>query len=270
MQQQQTQQASQVVGQQQQIMQPTQSQFDTQSGFTIVTQNRQEDIYKLHPTALSQLKRWPLAQMVMGGLCILFGIILISVEASTYYGSKFSSIGYGIWSGAYLLIVGGIGLCAVKRNTGSWISATIVVSFTFLIMMFVSLLEMVSTVLSETSVSSSCGYSYFTCGYHNIKTISTTFNVLLLLTSVAGLIVFICRNYCHSTCLTSQEWYAYPDLSTQQQSEDDPKAPLDSQKSQVNLHGLQKFMIFQSFTAPTPVHQMLVVTDDAKPVRTET
>ncbi|XP_067929512.1 uncharacterized protein [Watersipora subatra] len=223
MQQQQTQQASQVVGQQQQIMQPTQSQFDTQSGFTIVTQNRQEDIYKLHPTALSQLKRWPLAQMVMGGLCILFGIILISVEASTYYGSKFSSIGYGIWSGAYLLIVGGIGLCAVKRNTGSW-----------------------------------------------IKTISTTFNVLLLLTSVAGLIVFICRNYCHSTCLTSQEWYAYPDLSTQQQSEDDPKAPLDSQKSQVNLHGLQKFMIFQSFTAPTPVHQMLVVTDDAKPVRTET
>ncbi|XP_067929513.1 uncharacterized protein [Watersipora subatra] len=198
--------------------------------------------------AQSQTTGSSIPLVLMGVMCTVWGIIL------TAFGESLPFLVYGIWSGVYLLIVGGIGFCAVKRNTGSWISATIIVSLAFLTMLFVSVLEMASTVLSETSVSSNCGYSYFTCGYHNIKTISTTFNGLLLLTSVAGLIVCICRNYYHSTCLTSQEWYASPDLSTQQQSEDDPKAPLDSQKSQVNLHGLKKSMTSQPFTAPTPVH----------------
>ncbi|XP_067931016.1 uncharacterized protein [Watersipora subatra] len=70
------------------------------------------------------MKRLSIAQLVMGELCILFGAILIPVEACLLSASVLAFSGYGIWCGAYFVIVGGIGLGVVKHNTGRWVATT--------------------------------------------------------------------------------------------------------------------------------------------------
>ncbi|XP_067931022.1 membrane-spanning 4-domains subfamily A member 12-like [Watersipora subatra] len=146
---------------QQPPQQPLQPQYAAQPGVTIVTQNPLGGGYKLRPTALKQLKGLSITQVVMGALCILFGIILIPVELSTNNGWV-SVTGYGIWSGVYFAIVGGNGLSAVKHNTEGRITATLVLNIISSALFFLPLISMASTGVGLNASSRCRGYYYYT------------------------------------------------------------------------------------------------------------
>ncbi|XP_067931220.1 membrane-spanning 4-domains subfamily A member 12-like [Watersipora subatra] len=227
---------------QQPLQQPPQQQYAAQPGVTVVTQNPQGQGYKLKETALTQMKGLSVTQVVMGVLCILFGIALIPVELGTSTG-LFSITSYGIWSGVYFVIVGGIGLGAVKRNTGGWITATMVLNIISSALFFLPLISMASTGLA-INASYSCG-SYYYYGSCPALKAAISLNVILLLISIAELVITIwsatlcCGAVC-SCCLPTRPnphiQYAAPALQTQQQY---VACPGTVPAYQVNLDGSQ-------------------------------
>ncbi|XP_067929401.1 uncharacterized protein [Watersipora subatra] len=235
MQQQQTQQPQQMPGQQQQIMQPTQSQFDTPSGVTIVTQNPQENFYKLQPTAVSQLKGLSITQIVVGALCLPFGISLLVVEAESRYSSELSFTGYGIWCGVYIM-------------------ATMILNIISSTIFFPVLVTVASMVVGWNTFSSFCKHNSSACPSENT---TAALNCVFLFFSVAELIITIwsaalcCEAIC-SCCLpvhsNHQVQYAAPTLQTQQQY---VVYPGTVPTQHVNLSGYQVTTGHQTPTATT-------------------
>ncbi|XP_067930027.1 high affinity immunoglobulin epsilon receptor subunit beta-like [Watersipora subatra] len=249
----------------QQLLQP---QYAAQPGVTIVTQNPPGEGYKLRATALKQLKGLSITQVVMGALCILFGIILIPVELGTYTG-WLSISGYGIWSGVYFVLVGGIGLGAVKHNTSGWITATMVLNIISSALFFLPLISMASTGVG-LNASYSCG-SYYYYGSCSAINAALSLNVFLVLISLAELVITIwsavlcCGAVC-SCCLPTRSnhhvQYAAPALQTQQQY---VVYPGTVPAYQVNMGGYQVTTASQVPTAPTLVHQQPPVGNSAQP-----
>ncbi|XP_067931024.1 uncharacterized protein [Watersipora subatra] len=229
---------------QQLSQQPPQQQVPTQPGVKIVTENTQREGYKLKRTALTLMKGLSIAQFVMGGFCMLIGIILLPVEAIAFY-SLFSIISYGIWSGAYFIIVGGIGLGAVKYNTEGWITSTMVLNIISSTLFFPTLIALafIGLILN----TSGCGsYSSNFCSATNG---ALTLNGLLMLISIAELVITIwsaalcCGAVC-SCCL--------PVHSNQQQRKIYPgTVPVN----QVNSEGYQATTADPVPSAPTPENE---------------
>ncbi|XP_067931020.1 uncharacterized protein [Watersipora subatra] len=248
---------------QQQMQQPTQhppqqplrQQYAAQPGVTIVTQNPQGQGYKLKATALTKMRGLSDTQVLMGILCILLGIILIIVEPSAYTG-WFSITGYGIWSGIYFVIAGGIGIGATKHNTSGWITATMVLNIVSSALVFLPLISMASTGLA-INASYSCG-SYYYYGSCSAFKAAISFNILLVLISIAELVITIwtavlcCGAIC-SCCLpinkNPQVLYAAPTLHTHQQY---VACSRSVPAYQVNLDGSQ-------FTSACPVPTALTL-----------
>ncbi|XP_067929528.1 membrane-spanning 4-domains subfamily A member 8-like [Watersipora subatra] len=255
---------------QQPPQQPLQPQYAAQPGVTIVTQNPPGEGYKLKVTALKQLKGLSITQVVMGVLCILFGIILIPVELSTYY-TWISVSGYGIWSGVYFVIVGGIGLGAVKHNTGGWITATMVLNIISSALFFPPLVFMASTGLGIHASYSCEGYYYYSSCSVIAKNAALALNVFLLLISLAELVITIwsavlcCGAVC-SCCLPTRSnhhvQYTAPALQTQQQY---VVYPGTVPAYQVNMGGYQVTTAGQVLKAPTLVNQQPPIGYNAQP-----
>ncbi|XP_067929398.1 membrane-spanning 4-domains subfamily A member 4A-like isoform X2 [Watersipora subatra] len=254
MQQQPAQQPQQMLGQQQQVIQPNQPVQDTQFGVTIVTQNPQESFYKLKPIALSQLKGLSITQIVVGALCLPFAFSLLPVEAESNYSSKLSFTGYGIWCGVYFVLAGGIGLGAVKHNTKPWINATMILNIFSSAIFFPVLISMASIVVGGNTFSSYCKRYSSACPSEET---STALNCVLLLFSVAELMIAIwiavlcCEAICNC-CLpvrpNHQVQYAAPVLQTQQQY---AVYPGTVSTQHVNLSGYQVTTEHQTPTATT-------------------
>ncbi|XP_067931012.1 uncharacterized protein [Watersipora subatra] len=252
MQQQQRQEPQQMLGQQNFIMQPTQPQFITQPGVTIVTQNPQESFHKLKPTSLSQLKGLTITHVVVGTLCVLFGISLLPVEAESRSSSELSFTGYAIWCGVYFVLAGGIGHGAVKHNTYSWITATMILNIISSAIFFPALISMASIVIGGNT--SYCKRYSSGCP---VEEATTALNCGLLLFSVAELIIAIwsavlcCEAVC-SCCLpvhpNHQAQYVAPTLQTQQQY---VVYPGTVPTQNVNLSGYQVTTAGQVPTATT-------------------
>ncbi|XP_067929530.1 membrane-spanning 4-domains subfamily A member 8-like isoform X2 [Watersipora subatra] len=212
---------------QQPPQQPLQPQYAAQPGVTIVTQNPPEEGYRLKATALKQLKGLSVIQVVMGALCILFGIIIIPFELSTY-NAWISFPGYGIWSGVYFVIAGGIGLGAVKHNNGSWISATMVLNIISSPLFFLPLISMASLGVVYNALVHCGGYYYYYRSCSGIKAV-LALDIFLVLISFAELVITIwsavicCKAVC-TCCLPTrsnkQVHYAAPALQTQQHPAD--------------------------------------------------
>ncbi|XP_067929526.1 membrane-spanning 4-domains subfamily A member 12-like isoform X1 [Watersipora subatra] len=253
---------------QQPPQQSLQPQYAAQPGVTVVTQNPPGEGYKLKAAALKQLKGLSVTQVVMGAFCILFGIILIPVELSTY-NAWISVIGYGIWSGVYFVLVGGIGLGAVKHNTGGWITSTMVLNIISSALFFLPLISMASTGVG-LNASARCGgyYYYISC---SATKAALALNILLVLISLAELVITIwsavlcCGAVC-SCCLPTRSnhyvQYAAPALQTQQQY---VVYPGTVPAYQVNMGGYQVTTAGQVPTAPTLVHQQPPVGYSSQP-----
>ncbi|XP_067929402.1 uncharacterized protein [Watersipora subatra] len=258
MQQQQMQQPLQQLWQQQHVMQPAQPQFATQSGVTVVNHHTEKNICKLKSTALSQLKGLSIAQLVVGGLCLLFGIILLPAETDKPT-AWLSSICYGIWCGAYFIFVGGIGFGAVMRNTSSWINATMILNILTSTIFFPVLLILSSIAVSLNTSSSQWDRQAY-----------TAFNSILLLLSIAELVITIWSSVicCGAVCFccfpvypNHQAHYGAPAFQAQQHYVNYQRTV---QANQVNLSGYQATTGDQVPTAPTLPSPELVIGYEAQ------
>ncbi|XP_067930480.1 uncharacterized protein [Watersipora subatra] len=208
-----------------QPQQPPQQQFAVQLDGTTAMGNPRRAGYQLEAAALTQMKWLSFFQVVIGGLCILLGIILIPVKASMFYW-RLTLIAYSICCGAYFAIVGGVGLGAFAHNTIRWIIATMVLNIISLALFSIQLFIMPVTNLAINS-SASCGsYIYSSC---SVKTFALSLNGLLVLISIAEFSIAIwsavlcCRGICPCCFSVSPDQYvqdAYPALLTQRQNLD--------------------------------------------------
>ena len=78
---------------------------------------------KFRPAALTQMKVLSILQIIAGGICIVFGITLKCLDEGYV-----QDIVYGVWIGVYFILVGGIGLGAVKANSSCWITSAMVLN----------------------------------------------------------------------------------------------------------------------------------------------
>ncbi|XP_067930028.1 membrane-spanning 4-domains subfamily A member 8-like [Watersipora subatra] len=254
---------------QQPPQQPLQPQYAAQPGVTIVTQNPPGEGYKLRATALKQLKGLSVTQVVMGALGILLGIILIPVELSTN-NSWISVTGYGIWSGVYFAIVGGIGLGAVKHNTEGWITATLVLNIISSALFFLPLVSMASIGVGINASSRCQSYSYYYISCSATKA-ALSLNVFLVLIALVEFVITIWSavlccgavcSYCLPTRSNHDVQYAAPAFQTQQQY---VVYPGTVPAYQVNMGGYQVTTAGQVPTAPILVHQQPPVGYNAQP-----
>ncbi|XP_067931023.1 membrane-spanning 4-domains subfamily A member 4A-like [Watersipora subatra] len=237
----------------QQLQQPPQRQFAAQPDVTGAIWNPGGEGYQLEATALTQMKWLSFSQVVIGGLCILLGIILIPVETSMYmYYGEFSTIGHGIWCGAFFVIVGGVGLGAFAHNTIGWIAATLVLNIVSSILFSPLLASLASIDLAdnisvgcETDISSFCSAINFVVGL----------NILLVLVSIAEFAITIwsavlcCQVICNCCLPVSPNRNVqdgYSALLTQGQNVDFPALVPDYQ---INTRGYQA-----TAAAPAVVH----------------
>ncbi|KAF6028496.1 hypothetical protein EB796_013192 [Bugula neritina] len=173
-------------------------QVHVQQPVTIVTQpapqNDLED--KFQPSALSQMKVLSIMQIVMGVLCIIFGITLAALDYSSYLSStsEIGVIGYGIWIGLYFILVGGIGMGAVSQNSNGWIVSTMVLNILCSAVWCWMLLSFSSAGLVSMSLNECI---WFFCSSNHIADVFYAMDGMMLIMSI---IQFVITIWCAALC----------------------------------------------------------------------
>ncbi|CAK8679254.1 uncharacterized protein LOC143470511 [Clavelina lepadiformis] len=99
------------------VMQP-QAQVVMQPQAQVVTQSRPQQTST--SSKMSALNRIAIAQVVLGSFCVVLGAVVTGREiesVSGHYIQLTYSFGQGIWCGVWVIVAGGLGIAAGRKNT---------------------------------------------------------------------------------------------------------------------------------------------------------
>jgi len=174
--------------------QQPQMQQHQQPQTVVITQQPQQQEDKFSSNAKSQMTVLSIIQIVMGSLCILFGIILLALWFRSDDGIAF--IGYGIWIGIFWLIVGIVGHSAAKAEKDSCkIVGAMVMNIICTVMFCWMMIGMASTSIAIVN-DNSCFYGIY-CHRDAINRVFLGLDSLML---IMALIQFVITIWCAALC----------------------------------------------------------------------
>eukprot|EP00794_Sanderia_malayensis_P001394 gene1394-1539_t len=144
-------------------------------------------------------------QIIIGALCLIFGIALVSAVGSKHW---VSTVGFGIWTGIWIAIGGILGvLSAVHKNTQGLNAANMAFAIVSSCITFFEVI-FYAIAVSYYRTSSYCGYTYryyygytYTC-YRDANHTGVGLSAVLLFLVIAEFIVSIAVSIycCKSAC----------------------------------------------------------------------